>query len=128
MAPNDIPVQDYGRELIDATRNFRSQLITLEREHMQAYMDAVMRSRLAYIRYLDHLIRTLTHSRIPTTDPIFYVARRIFNDEMANADRSDEINIRRRSVYVSLRDVIDTLNNGRNYDNEQVSFFQQGDQ
>ena len=128
MALDDVPVEDYRRDLLEATRNFRSQLIVLEREHLQAYADAVMRSRLAYIRYLDHLIRTLAHTRIPTTDPIFSVVRRLFNDEMRNADRSDEINIRRHSVYVSLRDIVETMNNGCDSDNEQVYSFQTGSQ
>lgn len=113
--------------LLDATRNFRSQLITLEREHMMAYHDAVMRSRLAYIRYLDRFIRTMTYNRgvgRGRADPVLTIANRLMRDEMRNVEVDDRIEIRRESRYVSLRDIAALFNNEGSIDNQFFSYLQ----
>jgi recombinational DNA repair ATPase RecF len=97
--------------LLDATRNFRLQLMNLEREHLQAYSDAVMRSRLAYIRFLDNFVRILTYQRLPNSNSLLRVANRLLQDELLNVDQADDVQIRRQSVYVSLADILSHFNN-----------------
>lgn len=113
MANEDIAeaVRIERQNLIDATRNFRSHLLTLEREHLQSYSDAVMRSRLVYIRFLDNFIRTLSFQRFPQTNSLLRVANNLMRSELNIVERDEEVHIRRRSVYVSLNDIISQFNN-----------------
>lgn len=126
MANEDI-AQALEREkenLIHATRNFRSHLMTLEREHLQAYSDAVMRSRLAYIRFLDNFIRTLTYQRMPQTTTLLRIANSLLRSELINVEQEEEVHIRRRSVYVSLNDILSQFNNEGGVDDNYLSLNQ----
>lgn len=126
MANEDIAqaVERERQNLIGATRNFRSHLITLEREHLQAYSDAVMRSRLAYIRFLDGFIRTLTYQRLPQTTTLLRIANSLLRSELSNVEHEEEVHIRRRSVYVSLNDILSQFNNEEGVDDNYLSFHQ----
>ena len=118
-------VEMERRNLLDATRAFRSQLITLEREHLQAFSDAVMRSRLAYIRFLDNFIRSLTYRRLNESQTLIRVANHLLRSELNNAERDDDVQIRRRSVYVSLADIMSQFNNEGGVDDNYLSFHQE---
>ncbi len=110
MANEEDVSTGYREDLVDATRNFRRSLLTLQREHLKAYQDARMRCRLAYIRYLDNLIRVMTYRRVPLTNTVFRVANNLLRVEMSHAENED-IDVRRQSFHISMADILSEFNN-----------------
>ena len=106
-------VERVQRDFMNGTANFRRRIIEVQREHMQAYEDAMMRSRLAYIRTLDHLLQTMLRlSNARQHHPLIVLLRNAMRRHMNELDRADETvrSFRRQSMHVSFRDLVGDFN------------------
>ena len=79
---------------------------------------------MAYIRFLDNFIRTLTYQRMPQTTTLLRIANSLLRSELINVEQEEEVHIRRRSVYVSLNDILSQFNNEGGVDDNYLSLNQ----